>query len=514
MRLSAKIFLVVVSSAFLIVTSKAFSKNSLVKMSASSAPKVAVVGGGAAGLAAARVLSRNGIHPVVFEKDAASGGVWRHVSGAKTRPMYKGLRTNLPREIMAYREKPWGSNGVGRSYVTHQDVLDYLHEYEQEFDLRKFISYGTQVTQLTVNTGTHSDLSPHSDDDGEEPWPKITIEWKEQQKDSTTPEQSSDTFDGVCVCNGHYAAPSIPNLPGLKDNFRGKIMHSVEYDDPAQFEGQTVLCVGGRASGADLAREISMHAKLVYLSDTTCDPLTDEGQPHTSDNVLWVPRTMAVEEGSKIRFGDGCAVAPDDVDTIVFCSGYDYSFPFINDQSCLDIQNVPGERRVKPLYEQLWHAKYPNLAFVGLPHSVVPFPCFELQMEAIVSQYKGKCNLPSKEERMVAAEKDANSGGPKEPGRIQDTHFLGGFQWDYCRKMAKIANIYDDQMENFIATNKAIYDHAGNERKTLFPGGPDTYRYNCYIRKDEDQSFEVYTYTENEDSNVPDLSPETSTVSN
>lgn len=61
---------------------------------------------------------------------------------------------------------------------------------------------------------------------------------------------------------------------------------------------------------------------------------------------------------------------------------------------------------------------------------------------------------------------------------------------------------------------KAIYDHAGNERKTLFPGGPDTYRYNCYIRKDEDQSFEVYTYTENEDSNVPDLSPETSTVSN
>eukprot|EP00521_Asterionellopsis_glacialis_P011490 CAMPEP_0195303238 /NCGR_PEP_ID=MMETSP0707-20130614/32454_1 /TAXON_ID=33640 /ORGANISM="Asterionellopsis glacialis, Strain CCMP134" /LENGTH=476 /DNA_ID=CAMNT_0040366725 /DNA_START=164 /DNA_END=1590 /DNA_ORIENTATION=- len=470
-------------------------------------PKVAVIGGGAAGLAAARVLSRNGIRPVVFEKDAASGGVWRHISGAKTRPMYKGLRTNLPREIMAYREKPWGGDGEGRSYVTHQDVARYLQDYEKQFDLGQFISYGTQVTQLTVNTDTSSSFSPQGDNAGDEQWPQITLEWKEHG--STSEQSSSDTFDAVCVCNGHFAAPSIPNLPGLKEHFRGQIMHSVEYDDPAQFEGQTVLCVGGRASGADLAREISMHASQVYLSDTTCDPLTNGGQPHTSDNVLWVPRTMAVEEGSTIRFGDGCAVAPDNVDTIIFCSGYDYQFPFINDQSCLDFQAIPGERRIKPLYEQLWHAGYPNLAFVGLPHSVLPFPCFELQMEAIVAQYKGARNLPSKEERLAAAEKDANSGGPKPPGRIQNTHFLGGFQWDYFRTLAKMANLYDDQMESFIATNKAIYDHAGKERKTLFPGGPDTYRYNCYIRKDEDQSFEVHRYTEKKDSSVPDLNVET-----
>ena len=37
---------------------------------------------------------------------------------------------------------------------------------------------------------------------------------------------------------------------------------------------------------------------------------------------------------------------------------------------------------VKPLYEQLWHAQYPSLTFIGLQHSVVPFPFFELQAEA------------------------------------------------------------------------------------------------------------------------------------
>ena len=64
-------------------------------------------------MVAARVLSRQGIRPVILEKDAEPGGVWRHVAGDKTRPMYQGLRTNLPREIMAYREKPWGS-GPGK----------------------------------------------------------------------------------------------------------------------------------------------------------------------------------------------------------------------------------------------------------------------------------------------------------------------------------------------------------------------------------------------------------------
>ena len=75
--------------------------------------KVAVLGGGAAGLAAARIMSRNGIRPLVLEKDEAVGGVWRYVPSSKTRPVYKGLRTNIPRELMAFREKPWG-DGVGK----------------------------------------------------------------------------------------------------------------------------------------------------------------------------------------------------------------------------------------------------------------------------------------------------------------------------------------------------------------------------------------------------------------
>lgn len=86
--------------------------------------KVGVIGCGAAGLAAARVFSRtDGMSVTVLEKDDELGGVWRHMPGDSTRPMYQGLRTNLPREIMAYREKPWG-DVPGKRRVSIQLSLD------------------------------------------------------------------------------------------------------------------------------------------------------------------------------------------------------------------------------------------------------------------------------------------------------------------------------------------------------------------------------------------------------
>ena len=459
--------------------------------------EVAIIGGGAAGLAATRVFARNGFHPTVLEKDSAVGGVWRHTPGDSTRPMYKGLKTNLPREIMAYRELSWGS-GPGKSYVTHQDVLEYLKRYSKHFDLEQYISYDSKVTQLTVLT--------NQDDD----WPRIQLDWQKEDK------ELSKTFDAVCICNGHYAKPSSPKIPGI-DTFTGRVLHSVEYDDPTDFKGQTVLCIGARASGNDLAREISQHAQHVYLSDSTAE------KEATLGKVTLVPRTTTMRDNNRVEFGKNCLVSPQ-VDTVVFCSGYDYSFPFINEQSNLPL--VTGQRRVMPLYQQLWHAERPSVTFLGLPHSVVPFPMFELQAEAVLSTLLTH-ELPPRSVRLKGAEEDAARGGPKETGRVEDTHYLGGAQWDYERELAKMAGLYDEKMETYIATNKvrvfwlvvglchgsyhnshywrmffvpkkAIYEHAEGERKSLFPGGPDTYRSTCYVRDDEHQSFQI-TATELKD---------------
>mmetsp|Transcript_15424 Transcript_15424/g.18786 ORF Transcript_15424/g.18786 Transcript_15424/m.18786 type:complete len:531 (+) Transcript_15424:160-1752(+) len=474
-----------ISSLEMTMTTTAKSNSSL---------QVAIIGAGAAGLATARTLSKRGINVCVFEKENQHvGGVWAYENGTPSKPMYRGLRTNLPREIMAFREKKWGGDGISMSYVTHEEVKDYLNEYSNDFNLKKFISFGSSVKQLTICQSEKNDIqSPYHNTVGTDSWPRVELEWEKDNK------MHHRTFDSVCVCNGHYAVPSSPHIPGI-EHFKGKIMHSIEYDNPAIFKDQVVLCVGGRASGSDLAREISEHASKVYLSDTSC-PMLDNGQPVSLGNVNWVPKTLEIDEESRIQFGGSCAERPNDIDVIIFCSGYDYQFPFINSSSNLELTVTPGERRISPLYEQLWHARYPkSIAFVGLQHSVVPFPFFEFQAEAIANQIlsgnddgdESEYKLPQLQERLDSAERDASSGGPKDPGRVQDTHYLGSYQWDHFRLYARYGGILNDCIEKYISTNKAIYDNSNQSRKGIFPGGPDEYRYYSYVRDDENESFRV-----------------------
>lgn len=448
---------------------------------------VGVIGAGAAGLAVARVLSRVGIDVTVLERDREEGGVWNYVpstsNDGECRPVYRGLRTNLPREVMQYREFPWRSDASSSSYATHEEVRRYLSDYADAFDLRDMIEYGCRVTDLSlVESDSDSDTDPA---------PPVSLSWErradDDDEDATT---HTRVFDSVCVCNGHYGAPSTPRVEGLKEHFDGRVAHSADYDDPADFAGLTVLCVGARASGADLAREISLAgAAHVYLSDSTCATVERHG------NVTRLPRTNRVDEGGVFRFGrkeDGNERVADDVDVVLFCSGYDYEFPFASPDLGLFV--VPGERRVGPLLHQLWHARVPgSLAFVGLPHSVVPFPLFELQAEAVAASLSTdpRTFFPPLATRLAEAERGRTGGGP-DGGRVQDTHFLGNHQWDYCRLMAKLSGRGDDEdLERYVRTNKALYDHAGKERKACVPGGPDTYRETRYARDDEAGDFRV-----------------------
>jgi len=177
-----------------------------------------------------------------------------------------------------------------------------------------------------------------------------------------------------------------------------------------------------------------------------------------------------------------------DVDFVIFATGYNYDFPFLDHN--IGITNTAEERRVSPLYEQLWHAEYPCLSFVGLCLSVVPFPFFELQAEAVAEGMRtGFEALPAREVRRVEAERDRVGGGAKgsvsangmvSGGRVVDTHFLGSYQWDYLRRMAELGKV--EGLENFIKSAEEIYDHAGLIRKQTPMGGKDEYREVSYKR--------------------------------
>jgi hypothetical protein len=50
---------------------------------------------------------------------------------------------------------------------------------------------------------------------------------------------------------------------------------------------------------------------------------------------------------------------------------------------------------------------------------------------------------------------------------------------------------YDYSMENFIETNRAIYDRSQVERMGMTPGGSDLYRETRFRRLDDERSYEI-----------------------
>jgi cation diffusion facilitator CzcD-associated flavoprotein CzcO len=87
--------------------------------------KVAVIGAGAAGLAAARQIALEGFGPVIFEAAARLGGTWVYTEELESDPlsrnpdwhhvhtsMYADLRTNLPRDLMAFPTDPSHLSGT------------------------------------------------------------------------------------------------------------------------------------------------------------------------------------------------------------------------------------------------------------------------------------------------------------------------------------------------------------------------------------------------------------------
>lgn len=82
------------------------------------------------------------------------------------------------------------------------------------------------------------------------------------------------------------------------------------------------------------------------------------------------------------------------MDTIIYCTGYHYSLPFLNPALGIYIDT----RRVFPLYKHMFApAIGPDLAFVGIPYQVLPFPLLEYQSKYLARIMSGRFRLPSKE---------------------------------------------------------------------------------------------------------------------
>jgi cation diffusion facilitator CzcD-associated flavoprotein CzcO len=69
----------------------------------------------------------------------------------------------------------------------------------------------------------------------------------------------------LVMATGIVANPRIPNLPGLAE-FRGRVLHSVEYKRPGDISGKRVLVVGVGNSGGEIGGELARSGAVVTVA--------------------------------------------------------------------------------------------------------------------------------------------------------------------------------------------------------------------------------------------------------
>ncbi|XP_055933103.1 dimethylaniline monooxygenase [N-oxide-forming] 2-like [Argiope bruennichi] len=410
---------------------------------AKSVKKIAVVGGGFAGMCSVTCLKEEGgFEPVCFEKTSNPGGTWYYREEVEI-----GVPSIMPTTIINH-SKEMGALSTypppkeNNNFMRHSELYDYAINYFKSNDVLKHVQCNMEV------------ISVKKAPDYEE-----TGRWVVTVKNTESSEETTDTYDGVMVCVGHVNRPNMPSYPG-QDLFKGKILHTHSLKGVESYRDKTVVVVGMGCSGLDAAVETSNVAKQVYVSTRSGAHVFQRVGPHgypydytlarryifslfdifPASFISWLLECLFMDPqfnqrlytvqpkhhllskdpvindhlASKLLSGlvkqerdierfteDGVIFEGDDevtkADAVIMATGYTWKFPFLEDDVI-----VKEEGRIN-LYKcmfptQLEHGTLVLIGFI-LPYGP-GFPLGELQCRWATQVLAGNCKLPSKEEML------------------------------------------------------------------------------------------------------------------
>lgn len=391
-------------------------------------PRVAVVGAGAAGLAATKALLDVGVGVVTYEKGDRPGGLWARDNGSGLSPAYASLHLNTSKARTELADFPMPREWP--DYPSADHVAQYLADYATTFGLTSCIRFGTSVEAV------------ERDADG----------WV-----VTTEDGNSERFDAVVVANGHNWDPRWPS-PAHPGEFTGRQLHAHEYRTPEVFRDRRVLVVGMGNSAMDITVDAShvargpvllsarhgVHIVPKYLFGRPSDQVNGvlsvlpwrvrqwvaeralrlavgpperyglpaprgglfQNHPTISDTILHrlthgevVARPgIARFDGDHVIFTDGRS---EPVDVVVWATGYRVSIPFLTDRW------LGEDPEALPLYRRVFHLDDPSLSFVGLMQSTgAALPVLEAQAKLVAAHLSGRYGLPTVAEQRDVVEAD------------------------------------------------------------------------------------------------------------
>ena len=396
--------------------------------------RVAVIGGGPAGLVAAKSLREEGLQPTVFEQSSNIGGQW-NAPGPHS-GVWPTMRANTSKVTTCFSGLPLEKDLP--MFLTNQQAHAYLLKYAKHFDLNKLIRLHSRVERVS-----------RVDDGG---WLVESTSQGERRE--------AEVFAYVLVASGRFNKPRIPRLKGT-ERFKGLISHTFDYRDNKRFRDRRVLVIGNSISGLEVASELATDPTVRVISSCRkpryimtkifagvpsdcahftrfgvmlnrvlpaekvakgfkeiivkqCGSPEQYGGLKPADNIFEANIAMSqsylaqVAEGrilpktGVLELAEDTAVFEDGtserIGAIVFATGYDLNLPFL----AQDIrQIIDADGKHIDLYRHTFHPRLPNLAFVGLYVQIGPyFPVLELQARWVAMVWGGIRPLPTGERMM------------------------------------------------------------------------------------------------------------------
>ena len=426
--------------------------------------RVCIIGAGCSGFTTAKRLKDAGIDYDCFEMSDGVGGNWYFKNPNGLSACYESLHIDTSKWRLAFEDYPVPADWP--DFPHHRQLLQYFNAYVDHFGLRGTITFNTRVEAAQR--------------DGAGLW-RVTLSTGEAR-----------IYDILVVANGHHWDARIPEYPG---RFDGPAFHAHAYCDPfdpVDMRGKAVVVVGMGNSAMDIASELAQRpiAKTLWVAarrgvwvlpkymngkpaDKSAMPtwmprklgqalarkaikkalgnMEDYGLPkpdhepleaHPSvsgefltragcGDIRFKPNVRALE-GRKVRFEDGSV---EEVDVIVYATGYRISFPFFDDPA---IQ--PDAENRFPLYKRMMTPAAPNLFFVGLAQPLPTLVNFAEQQSKLLAAYlTGAYRPPEPAEmrKITAADEAFHLGGYYNAARHTIQVDFGHYVADLDKEIAR-----------------------------------------------------------------------------
>lgn len=205
-----------------------------------------------------------------------------------------------------------------------------------------------------------------------------------------------------------------------------------------------MIVVGNSASGIDIGQQIAeVCAPPLLISRRSAGYFGPSPAGARVREVAAIQAVNCAGGGGTVQFVDGQSEAG--VDAILFCTGYLYAYPFLAAAfpQHAGLAVVHDGSRVQHTYEHLLFASHPSLAFLALPHKVVPFQLAQAQAAVLARLYAGRLPLPARE-----AMRSWESDTLRQRGPARAFHMLAyPLDADYMRMLADWAATADDRTD-------------------------------------------------------------------